>query len=318
MDFNQLKQDDFDLIKQVYATSETRKTAQKQLSKHYDVSKRTIRNWAKKINVGVMTKNVVNDSKIMIYDIETSRVPAMVWWTGKQFVSHRQLQGEPKIITISWKWLGSDEVHSLAWDDNHCDKKMVGEFMKEYNKADLVIGQNNNNFDNRWVQARAAKFGFEVNTFIRSFDIMKESKKRFRLVSYSMEYMCQYFDVAQKLSNEGIKMWDKIQLGTPDEQAEYLPKMIEYNVGDIIATEALYYRLRPYFGHQTHIGVLNGGEKYSCPSCGGTDVSLYKTTVTAAGTIQRVMICNEDGVKFKISNRSYMDFIKNKINQINE
>jgi hypothetical protein len=40
----------------------------------------------------------------------------------------------------------------------------------------MVIGQNNDRFDNRWVNARAMKYDLEVNTFVRSFDIMKELK----------------------------------------------------------------------------------------------------------------------------------------------
>lgn len=316
MTFNQLTEQDFDLIRKIYEEKESKKEAQEFLSEKYDVSERSIRNWAKQIGVGVMTKNVTNPSKVLVYDIETSRIPALVWWSGKQYINSSQIQEEPKIITVAWKWLGEDEVKHLVWDENHSDETLVRKFIKIYNRADLVIGQNNDNFDNRWVKARAAKYNLEVNNHVRSFDLMKKSKREFRLIGYSMKEMCRFFGVEQKLEHEGLKMWDKIQFGNKEEQAEYLDKMVTYNVGDIISTEALYYRLRRYFGHQIHLGVLHGEKRYSCPTCGTTEgVRLYKTTVTPAGTIQRIMTCDYDNTQFKISNKVYMDFLDFKLKE---
>lgn len=308
-----LSQTDKDMITRAYEESDrkgkSRKKLQKKLSKQFDVSERTIRRWAKDLGVGVMTENQNNPSKIMIYDIETSRIRAWVWWTGKQHIGHHQLIDEPKIITVSWKWLGDEEIKYLKWDENHCDRELMEGFLKEYNKADMVVGYNNDRFDNRWINARAMKHGLEVNPFVRSFDIMKEEKKHFRVPSYSMAYMAEYSNVVHKQGHEGLLMWDMIQTGTPEQQEEYLQKMIDYNVGDIAATEELYMRMRPYFGHRMHFGVYWGGEKFSCPDTGSTDVEFYKRTVTPAGTVQIIMKSNETGKKYKITNKQYMNFL---------
>jgi len=166
---------------------------------------------------------------------------------------------------VCLRWLGKDKVHTLTWDKNHCDKAMLESFLKEYNKADLVIGQNNDKFDNRWLNTRASKFELDINTMVNSFDIMKQNKRLFRLPSYSMKFLCKYYDVPQKLEHEGIKMWDMIEDGNKNEQKEYLKKMVDYNIGDIISTEALYYRLRKYYNHKIHLGVKNGEAKWTCP-----------------------------------------------------
>jgi predicted PolB exonuclease-like 3'-5' exonuclease len=313
MRFKDLKQDDFDLIKKTYNKSESRKSAQKTLSKYFNVSRRTIREWAKRMLISNQVDKASVSGKILVYDIETSRAEFKLFWTGKQYVPVGAMKKEPKIISISWKWLGEDNVSYLAWDKNQSDEGMLKTFLKEYNKADMVIGQNNDRFDNRWINARASKFDLEVNTFVRSFDIMKQNKRLFRLPSYSMKFCCEYYGVPQKLEHEGIKMWDMIEDGTKEEQAEYLQKMIDYNIGDIISTEALYYRLRKYYGHKIHLGVSNGQEKWTSPSNGSYNVNLYKTTVTPAGTIQRIMISNDDGVKYRISNKVYMDYLDYKI-----
>ena len=247
-----------------------------------------------------------NQSKILIYDIETSRIVFKSFWTGKQYMGHNQIIKDPRIISIAWKWLGSDEIEFLSWDADHDDGEMVKKFLVIYNQADLVIGINNDNFDNRWINSAALRHDVHVNVYVKSFDIQKEEKRLFRLPSYSMAYSAKFTTTTLKQSHEGIRMWDMVEDGTPSEQEEYLGKMIEYNIGDIITTEELYLRMRKYMGHKIHIGVLQGNSKYSCPNCGGTDIFLRKTTTTQAGTIQRIMGCRDDNVQFKISNTLYL------------
>ena len=315
MIFKELSQEDKDIIINEYKDCESREEAQEKLAKYFNVTERTIRKWANKLEIGLMTKNIVSLNKILIYDIETTRVKAWVWWSGKQFVSGDSLIDEPKIITIAYKWLGEDDITVLTWDEKLSDKQLLEKFLKVYNSADMVIGQNNDRFDNRWVNARAMKYGLDINTFVRSFDIMRETKRLFRLPSYSMKYITNYLGIQTKLEHEGIKMWEKIQTGTPEEQKEYLQKMVEYNRQDIVATEDMYLTLRKYMGHKTHFGVLNGQERFTCPNCGGKNVSLDRTTVTPAGTVQRVMKCSDDGVVYKISNKQYMDYLEYKMRE---
>jgi DNA polymerase elongation subunit (family B) len=314
MKFKNLTQTEMDLIEEVYKSNLSKDQIQEDLSDRFDVSKRTIRRWANDLGIGQMTKNIVDPAKIMIYDIETCRIRAWVWWTGKGYTNHANLIDEPKIITISWKWIGEEGIHYVTWDKNHCDKQLMIDFLKEYNNADMVIGYNNDRFDNRWINARAMKHNLDVNIHVKSYDIMKEEKRVFRVPSYSMAYMSKYSNVIHKQGHEGIHMWNMIQTGTPEEQAEYLEKMVIYNVGDIAATEELYLRLRKYFGHRTHLGVLKGGERFSDPDTGSLNVELYKRVATMAGTIQTIMINKDTKVTYKISHKQYMSFIHHLIN----
>ena len=250
--------------------------------------------------------------RVMIYDIETSRVTAKVWGTGKTYVTHKQLRSETTIISISWKWFGEDKIHALKWDKNHCDKEMIEKFLIEYNSADMLVGQNNDRFDNKLIHARAAKHKLYVNVHMKSFDLIKQTRRLFKLQSYSMDYVTKFLGVTHKQSHEGIHMWDMIEDGTYEEQAEYLQKMVDYNVGDIVATEAMYIRLRKYMGHKVHFGILEGKERFSSPTDGSYDIYLEQVSTTAGGAIQYLMISNTDGVQFKLSHANYikwLDFI---------
>ena len=306
MRFKDLKFNDFSVITDAYQSGRPKSEIQSELSETYGVDKRTIRHWANRIGLGHLKP--VHTAKIMIYDIETSRAKADLWWSGKQYVHSRQIFEEPKIITISWKWVGSDTVYKLAWDmETHSDKELVRTFLGEYNKADMIIGQNNDNFDNRWINARAMKYNFDVNMHVKSYDLMKLSKRAFRLLGYSMDYMTKFADITNKSGHEGMVMWEMIERGTPEQQVEYIEKMMDYNVDDVIATEAMYLRFRKYFGHKTHIGVLEGGEAHSCPACGAEDAERERTTVTVAGTIQHIMKCSCES-RYKLTNRKFLSF----------
>jgi transposase-like protein len=296
----------------LYSSSKSRADIQKQLSKEFKVTARTIRNLARDLGLNVLYKNTKND-KIMVYDIETSRIKVDTWWTGKQYINHTQLRSEPTIISVAWKWIGDDAVHSLTWDKDHCDKELMVKFLKEYNSASMVIGQNNNSFDNKWINTRAAKHGLHITRFVKSFDIYRMAKRYFRLPSYSMAYMAKYFGLTLKQSHEGMHMWDMIEYGTDAEKKEYLAKMVEYNKGDIVTTEELYLTLKTYFAAVTNKGVSEGKPKWSCPVSGSTNVRLLKTIFTEMGTVQRILFCEDSRHQYKVNNKTYMDFLQRAI-----
>ncbi len=293
----------------LYASTMPRKKVQEILSKEFDCTIRHVRKLANDLNVGTKWENTPND-KMLVYDIETSRVKAQLWWTGKQYVNYKQVTSEPKIISISWKWVGEDKIYSATWDKNHCDKKMIEEFLKYYNNASMVIGQNNNQFDNKWIQTRAAKHGLFVDRFVKSLDIYRLAKRQFRLISYSMDYMAQYFGLTPKQEHEGIIMWEMVENGTKEQQKEYLKKMVEYNKGDIVTTEELYLTLRPYFRTFTNKARESGLPRWACPISGSKNVKLQKTIFTEMGTVQRILYCPDSDHQFKVSNKTYQDFLE--------
>jgi uncharacterized protein YprB with RNaseH-like and TPR domain len=293
----------------LYSTSLKKSEVQKQLAKEFNCHARTIRRLAKELGLNTMYKNVKED-KIMVYDIETSRVQVKTWWTGKQYINHSQLKSEPTIISVAWKWIGEDKVHSLTWDKNHCDKELMTKFLKEYNSASMVIGQNNNSFDNKWINTRAAKHNLHITRFVKSFDIYRMAKRYFRLPSYSMAYMAQYFGLTLKQSHEGMYMWDMIEEGNEAQQKEYLQKMVDYNKGDIVTTEELYLTLKTYFGTVTNKGVQNGLPRWVCPVSGSTNVKLLKTIFTEMGTVQRILFCEDSRHQYKVNNATYMAFLQ--------
>ena len=315
MKFKHLTQKDIEEITARYRSGNPRALIQEDIAAAYGVHTRTVRKWARRLGLGVTEEPSKPKARILIYDIETPRLRAELWWSGKQFVNGNDVLDEPRIISISWKWFGEDEVYADHWDlKTGDDRAMMENFLKYYNEADVVVGINNDRFDNRWINLRAAKHRLDVNTFVRSIDIQKQAKRLFRMPSYSLKYMGAFFDIPlQKQNHEGLVMWQKIQYGTMEERKEYINKMIDYNVGDIYATEGLFLRLLPQLNLHSHLGAMHGAGVYSCPMCGNHEtIQLNKSTRTLAGTIQHIMECQKDGVKYKISNTNYLKWLQGK------
>lgn len=325
MNFKDLKSTDVAIISNFYkdpSWSGRRLEAQKILAQMYKVTPRTIRNWARELR---LLEPEDSDCRVLIYDLETSRVLADIWGTGKQFVSHDSLHEQPRIITAAWKWLGEDKVYTESWEDIKAenthdydtggwgdDKKLVERMVKVYNEADLVIGQNSDKFDNKILAHRSMVHGLEpLNRYIKSLDLYKSSRKFFRTPSYSMDYTCKVLKVTKKRSHEGISMWRNAQYHKdPEVRRKAVESMEKYNIGDILSTEAMYFRMLPYIDFKFHVGSFYGNEKWSCPNCGSRDIERLKYTTTPAGTVQHIVRCREDDTTYKISNSEWINFLK--------
>jgi len=125
-------------------------------------------------------------------------------------------------------------------------------------------------------------------------------------------YIAKYLGIERKYNHAGASMWEDIQYGTKEKSETALKEMVKYDNQDVITTEQIYLMFRKYITTVMHIGVLYGSQKYCCPTCGSSKIKLYKTTVTPSGTIQHIMQCQKDDMKFQINNTTYLKYINDK------
>ena len=251
--------------------------------------------------------------KRLFFDIETSPNIVLSWRTGYNLtITPFDILHERAVICVSWKWEGQDEVHSLTWDKNQNDKKMLKEFVKELNKADEAIAHNGDRFDIKWLRTRCIYHDIDMRATYDTIDTLKLAKSGFNFNSNKLDYIAQFLGVGRKLETGGLDLWKKVCL---EKCSDSLKKMVEYCEQDVIILEKVFQRLNPYTKPKKHYAVLRGGEKFECPECGR--LANYKEVrTTAAGTIQHVMQCSdrkECRKTFRISNKTYMDYLKYKM-----
>ena len=139
----------------------------------------------------------------------------------------------------------------------------------------------------------------------RTLDTLKKARAGFSFNSNNLDAIAKFLGVGAKLEHEGFEMWVKCMHN--DEDA--LKKMIEYCMVDVVVLEDVYTAMQHYIKPNSHAGVANGGNKYSCPICGNDDIELIKNDVTEKGTISRVVKCNSCKHHYNISNLSYMKYL---------
>lgn len=247
--------------------------------------------------------------KRLFFDIETSRMVFEVkdWAVRREKrMSYEDVVKESKIICISYMWEHEGIVRNLRWDKNLCDKKMLIDFNRIINEADEVVGHNGDNFDIKITRTRSLyhRIPFRIN--IRSLDTLKKARRYFRFPNNKLDTIAKFFGVGAKIEHEGIKMWDKVEDG--DKQA--LIDMVKYCDMDVVVLSDVYFVMQNYVKHNSHAGVLTGGYKHECPSCGGNNSTLLKNNFTAAGTIKRLMECNNCGYDYEISNTAYRHMLE--------
>lgn len=259
--------------------------------------------------------NQSNKIKRLFYDIETSYNIGWFWRAGyNQNITYDQIIHERAIMTIAWKWEGQDEVHYKSWS-NGCDKELVETFINLMNEADELVGHNIERYDTSFILTRAIKHGILALPKYKQYDTLKKAKHHFNFNSNRLDYIAKFLGLDGKYKHSGIEMWDKIihydlfKKGSLEERNKAMEEMIYYNCIDVVLTEDVFNRLRLYTNPETHHGVLMNKPKFTCPNDGSENVELFKTQVTASGTVKRIMKCNDCNQFFTISNKDYLKFI---------
>lgn len=248
--------------------------------------------------------------KRLFFDIETSFNIGFFWRAGyKQIIIPEQIIHERKIICVSYKWEDEDEVHTLTWDKNQCDKKLLKDFIKIMNKADEIVAHNGDRFDIKWLRTRCLFHNLPMFPQYQTIDTLKQAKSMFNFNSNRLDYIAKFLNVGAKTEHEGVKLWIDIVLYNNQES---LQKMIYYCENDVIILEKVFQKFNSYLKPKVNYGALNYDDKACCPECGSKDIRLSKTYATSMGTIRRNMVCGVKTCrkKFTISNKTYQDYMK--------
>lgn len=233
--------------------------------------------------------NKVRKFKRLFFDIETSYNVVSSWRIGQKInISHDNIITERAIICICWKWQGEKEVHSLEWNKGD-DKQMLIKFMKVLNEADEICGQNSDRFDIKWIRTRCLLHDIPMFPKYQSIDTLKLARGGFNFNSNRLDYLGKFFGVGGKTDTGGFKLWKSI-VEKNDPKAMNL--MVAYCKRDVVLLEKVYDRLNKYTLAKTHVGVVLGKTKDSCPNCSSNNKQKRGKVVSATGTIKQRVVCS--------------------------
>jgi hypothetical protein len=253
-------------------------------------------------------------TKRLIWDIETSPNVALTWRVGyKISINHENLIQERAIICICYKWEGEKKVHHLEWDKG-CDKKMVEEFLEVAKEADELIAHNGDKFDIKWLNTRILLHDLEPAPIWKTVDTLAIARRRFNFNSNRLDYLGQFLLGHGKIQTD-FGMWRSICL---DHCPKAMKKMVRYCKEDVRLLEKVWHRLQPFHTPKSHVGVMGGQDKWTCPWTGSKNVIKSKTRTTSAGTVQHQMQSKEKGGYYTISDTAYKEYMAYRVDEGNK
>ena len=248
-----------------------------------------------------------NQGKILIYDIETSYNIGKFWRAGYNLnINPGDIIHERAIICISYKWLGEEQVYSLTWDKNQCDKFLLEQFIPILDEADMIVAHNGDRYDLKFIKTRALKHNLKMLINYKQFDTLKVAKAKFMFNSNKLDYISKFLGAEGKISTE-MKLWDDIILR---KCPKALIQMLDYCDEDVRQLEVVYNALVSWENPKFHIGVMNGGTKQTSPITGNVNIEQVKQMTTNSGTIKHIMRDLDTGRLFEMSDTNYKKFLE--------
>lgn len=214
--------------------------------------------------------------RILTLDIETAPIEAYVWGLFDQNIGLDMIKTEWSILCYSAKWLGDpkmifDYTGGRGRSRVRDDKKLMRGLWKLLDKADLVVAQNGLAFDVKKINSRLLEHGLTPYSPIRVIDTLIASKSYFANTSNKLAWTSAHYTDAPKSEHKlfpGFDLWKECLADNPKAWAE----MKHYNIQDVIATEKLYLKLRPWIHNHPNVSVFSTLEARQCPKCGGENL----------------------------------------------
>ena len=226
-------------------------------------------------------------------DIETAPLEVYSWGLWDVNVGLNQIITEWSLLSFAAKRLDQKTViyrDNRGQKDTRDDKALMSGLWSILNESDIIIAQNGKKFDLRKINARFAMLGFDPPSPYRVIDTVLEARKSFGFTSNKLEWLSKYLTPAKKSQHKkfpGFELWTEC---LKDNQAAW-KEMEKYNKRDVIATEQLYYKLRPWMPTHLNVNAFDGASEIKCPKCNSDDVQKRGFTFTNLAKYARIR-CN--------------------------
>lgn len=234
--------------------------------------------------------------RLLVLDIETLPLSASVWGLFDQNVGLNQIRDDWAVCAVAGKLVDRPEVAYLDTRDKlsaRDDLDLIAEVCGWLHNCDAVIGHNLARFDLKKIRARAIQAGLPVFRTPAVIDTLNMAKGAASFTSNKLEYLSKALTRTPKSGHAkypGFDLW----AGIMRNEAAAWDEMRDYNIQDILATEALYKKLRPWAPKLPNLAHYYQDNERRCPRCGSTNLEEIGTTHLAVGEYRQYR-CNGCG-----------------------
>lgn len=221
--------------------------------------------------------------KILVLDIETRPSVGYFWRAFDENIGYEQVIDNGGMICFAAKWVGEKEVYFYS-DWTHTHNEMVGAAYDLLCEADAVVTFAGDRFDLPKLNGEFILEGFDAPPPPTSIDVLKTVKK-FGFVINKLAYIGPLLQIGAKVKHEGFGLWKSVLDGDVKAQA----KMRKYNIQDVVLTEKLYKKVRPFIRNHPN---MNDQKPGACGACGSVHIQKRGVRRTKMFLVQRLQCQN--------------------------
>lgn len=225
--------------------------------------------------------------KILVLDIETAPLKVYNWSLWQDSTSVNMIETEWNILAVCAKRLGGKPMYKDLRGGKGGEPALLKWVWHLLDEADIVITQNGKSFDIKKINARLIAEGFGPYSPIRQIDTKEVAHRHFGFTSNKLEWMGKNIAGVAKSHHKkfpGFELWSECLKGN----VEAWNEMQKYNVQDVIATEKLYLKMRPWIEGHPNVATYTDGASQECPKCGSASVQRRGTSTTQTGRYPRL------------------------------
>ncbi len=245
-----------------------------------------------------------NKPKILVFDIETLPIEALVWGLHDQNISIDMVKKDFSICTMCAKFVGEPRIYKFSNFDKYDirdDKALVKDIVSLLKSADVLVSQNGISFDAKKIASRAWFNNLKPYELPgKHVDLLREGRRVFGHTSHKLAWITRKLESSHQKSEHakfpGIKLWLEVMAKNPAARKE----MVDYCAQDVLATEEMYKDYITWFPQVDLRPFYEGGHTADCRACGSNKVVRNGTVRRKAGRFQTLM-CSDCGCTTTLS-----------------
>lgn len=246
----------------------------------------------------------VQSPKILMLDIETLPIEALVWDVWKQNIYMEQIEKDWSVLCYSAKWLFSPkvlgQVVTPAEAKEHSDRSLMIGLWELMNEADIIVTHNGNQFDLKKLNWRFFVNGFPKPMYYQSIDTKKIATDTFAATYNKLDWIAQVLGIGRKIETD-FKWWKECH----DGNEKFLKMMLKYNKWDVNLEEEVYLKMRPWMDKHPNMNVFAvDSDVPHCPACGSDDIHWNGKYTTPLG-LYEAFRCQKCGAIGRSTRKQY-------------
>lgn len=203
------------------------------------------------------------EARILVIDIETRPHVVYAWGLWDQNVAVSQIVERGGVICFAAKWYADPKItFRSVHHDGH--EEMIAEAWRLMDEADIIVGYNHRAFDIKHLHREFILAGLGPPSPHKDIDLLMTARRRFKFPSNKLDNVARELGVGFKVQHSGFDLWR----GCMDGDDKAWRTMKTYNRHDVVLTEEVYDRLRPWVPNHPNLNMYRGLRVSACHACG--------------------------------------------------